>query len=237
MRAAALKACLDLTRVGNLPTVWSNVLVASVLALGAFRPGPFLLAAGALSCFYMAGMVYNDLCDLDYDRVQRPERPLPSGRLAVAGARRLTLALFAAGFLLLAAAPDLRGLYAGLLLGAVIVAYDRHHKAHPASVLLMATCRFLVFAVTALALIGRLPPAVLFAGGIQFAYVLVLSLAARHENARPQPFSFPLIPLLLAGIPLLDGLVLALLVHPGWLAAGVGGFVLTRLGQRWVRGD
>jgi 4-hydroxybenzoate polyprenyltransferase len=237
MRAAAAKACLDLSRISNLPTVWSNVLVATVLAVGTFRPGAFLLLAAALSSFYMGGMALNDLCDREYDRQHRPARPLPSGQISIAGARRFTTALFAGGFLLLAFVPYQRALFAALFLAAVIVIYDLRHKENPASILLMATCRFLVFIVTALAIAGRIPPPVLLAGGVQFAYILVISLIARHENELPHRFFWPAVPLLLAGISLLDGIVLAALVHPEWLAAGVAGFLLTMGGQRYVRGD
>ena len=38
---------------------------------------------------YMAGMVLNDVFDVEVDRAERPERPLPSGRIAVGWARWL----------------------------------------------------------------------------------------------------------------------------------------------------
>jgi 4-hydroxybenzoate polyprenyltransferase len=261
---ATLKAYLDLCRVSNLPTVWTNVLAASLLAGGGIlERGPAALAAVALSLFYLGGMALNDLCDCDHDRLQRPSRPIPSGRIPVTDARLFTLTLFAAAFLVLALAPWPAALPAALLLLAVIYAYDRHHKQNPYSVLLMASCRFLVYVVAALAVSGRVAAPVLLAGAIQFGYIVLLSLVARWENVRsekpPQVHSpggssaaalakpegglgrgaspFPLIPLLLAGISLLDGVLLAFLVQPQWLAAGVAGFLLTLAGQRYVRGD
>lgn len=270
---ATLKAYLDLCRVSNLPTVWTNVLAASLLAGGdAVGAGSALLVALALSLFYVGGMALNDLCDCDYDRMHRPSRPIPSGRIPVSDARLFTLALFAAAFLVLALAPWPAALPAAVLLLAVIYAYDRRHKQNPYSVLLMASCRFLVFVVAALAVSGRLPPPVLLAGAIQFSYIVLLSLVARWENGRsektpqvpspggartkhgrsetapqvPSPGGrgvgrgaapFPLIPLLLAGISLVDGVMLAFLVQPQWLIAGVAGFLLTLAGQRYVRGD
>ncbi|MCU0842740.1 MAG: UbiA family prenyltransferase [Thiobacillaceae bacterium] len=233
----ALKAWLDLCRVSNLPTVWTNVLAASVLASGAFPAGPFLLLALALSCFYLAGMSLNDLCDLEHDRRHRPDRPLPSGRVSPRGALVLTLALFAAGLGLLALAPDPLGLAAGLLLILAIVAYDLRHKGNPLSVLIMAACRLLVFVVVALALTGQVPALVWLAGALQFAWVVLVSLTARYENRRAAPWPFPVIPAMLAGIALLDGIVLAILVAPPWLAAGLAGAALTWAGQRFVRGD
>ena len=48
-----------------------------------------LIAAGA--------NVINDLCDLDIDRINRPQRVLPSGRLTPAAARTFTIFLLACG--------------------------------------------------------------------------------------------------------------------------------------------
>jgi geranylgeranylglycerol-phosphate geranylgeranyltransferase len=48
-----------------------------------------LIAAGA--------NVINDLCDIDIDRINRPQRVLPSGRLALASARAFTIFLLACG--------------------------------------------------------------------------------------------------------------------------------------------
>lgn len=232
-----LKAYLDLCRVSNLPTVWTNVLAAMLLATGSFMPGEYLLLAFALSCFYLAGMSFNDLCDLEHDRRHRPGRPLPSGRVTILGARMLTLALFAGGFLALALAPRPSGLVAGLALLAAIVAYDLRHKGNPFSVLLMAACRGLVFVVVGLALTDTLQPLLLLGAAVQFSWVVFVSLAARHEVRRGVPYPFPLVPALIAGIALVDGLLLAVLVAPAWFAAGVVGALLTWVGQRYVRGD
>jgi 4-hydroxybenzoate polyprenyltransferase len=232
-----LRAYLELSRVSNLPTVWSNVLAGCLLSGGELTPASFFLLAVALSCFYLAGMSLNDACDAEYDSERRPSRPIPSGRISPRAARIFSAMLFAAGILLLTMAPRLSGTAAGALLVAAIVAYDLHHKGNPYSVLLMALCRLLVFLVASLALTGRIPQAVLAAGGIQFLYVLAISLTARYESRRSDPFPFPLIPAMLAGISLVDGLVVAVLRSVVWLGAGVAGALLTWGGQRYFRGD
>ena len=237
MASLPWKALLELCRVSNLPTVWTNVLAAAVLATGRFPLAGYLLAALSLSLFYCAGMVLNDIYDAEVDRQARSTRPIPSGRVLLPPAQALVRLLFAAAFGSLLFLPYRRSALAALLLTVAIIAYDRWHKGHPASVLLMALCRFLVFMVAALALSGRVAPAVVAAGLAQFLYVIILSLVARWENRRPQRFSTPVIPLMIAGISLVDGLVLAIVAAPAWLLAGVGGMVATLLGQRLVRGD
>src|SRR4029079_18735771 len=54
---------------------------------------PWLLVATA--CLYGGGVVLNDFFDRHLDRIERPERPIPSGRVSPA-----TAAVFGGGLLL-----------------------------------------------------------------------------------------------------------------------------------------
>ena len=79
-----MRAWLEVLRISNLPTVWTNVLVGAVLSIAVARPSnpslvAVLIAIIAGSCLYLAGMVFNDVADVDEDRAQRPERPIPRG--------------------------------------------------------------------------------------------------------------------------------------------------------------
>jgi len=235
----ALRTYLTLFRVSNLPTVWSNVLAAVLLSGGPFSWGALLTLVLSLSLLYSGGMALNDLCDAAVDRVQRPDRPIPSGRIGMREVQTLTALLFACALALLGTLPfGARAAGAGALLIGVIVLYDLHHKGNPWSVLLMAGCRLLVYLVAGFGVAGQLAGAVLILGLIQFGYITLVSLVARSENRRPGGFSFPLIPLLLAAICLVDGGFLsAALGSPVWMAVGVGGMLLTMGGQRYVRGD
>ncbi|MCP3953431.1 MAG: UbiA family prenyltransferase [Desulfobacterales bacterium] len=232
-----IKPFFELCRVSNLPTVWTNVLAAVVLSGGAFPWAGFIVLAGSMSLYYSAGMCLNDICDVKQDARNRPLRPIPSGRITRTNALIITVLLFVAAFALLGCAPFQRALYGGFVLTVVIVLYDRFHKAHPLSVLLMATCRLLVFVITGIAVSGSLGLIVALGGGAQFIYTLALSIVARYENHRDRPFSIPVIPLMIAGMSLLDGVVMAICVAPAWFIAGLAGAMLTRYGQRYVRGD
>ena len=232
-----IKGYLEICRISNLPSIWTNVLCAVILATGQFSWEGYLMQALALSCYYLAGICLNDVCDAAYDGIHRPSRPIPSGRVSLRGAWILIILLFATATLTLLRTSFRQGLFAAFLLITIIVWYDIYHKQNPFSVLLMATCRFLVFAVASLALTGKMPTALIVAGGIQFAYVVCLSIVARYENSRQAPFPIPVIPLMLAGIPLLDGIILAVFVHPSWILAGIGGAMLMFVGQKYFRGD
>ncbi|PCE29547.1 UbiA family prenyltransferase [Burkholderia ubonensis] len=236
-----VNAALALCRVSNLPTVWMNVLTAAVLCNPPDHAPPaalVLLLAFALSCFYCGGMALNDLCDVDHDRVHQPFRPIPAGAIGLGPARALTLALFAVALFCLLLAPHRAGAAAGVALLGVIWVYDRFHKRHPSMVFAMAGARLLVYAVTALALTGSVSKGAALAAIAQAAYVLVLTVVARleHRTAAGR-YAWPVIPWMLAAMPMLDGVVLAVLASPAWLLAGAAGTVLTRAGQRRVRGD
>ena len=233
-----MKRYLDLCRVSNLPTVWTNVLAALVLASGEFQWGNFLILSLAFSCFYCAGMCLNDLWDAEYDRQTRPCRPIPSGRVTPREATGAALLLFAAALALLLLVPyKEEALVAGVLLTAVIVAYDWYHKEQPLTLILMPTSRLLVFIGTAVAVTGTAGQLPLLAGILQFLYIGAISLTARYESARARPFPFPAIPLMIAAIALLDGMMLAVAVSPAWIGAGISGTMLTLAGQRYVKGD
>ena len=61
------------------------------------RPLPWLLASTA--CLYAGGVTLNDFFDRELDTVERPERPIPSGRVRPAAAAYLGAALLATGIL------------------------------------------------------------------------------------------------------------------------------------------
>ena len=235
-RGSRAGAILALCRVSNLPTVWMNVVAAAVLA-GSAEAGAVVLLAASMSAFYCGGMALNDLSDREWDAREQPYRPIPSGRVTVNQARLTTGVLFAGGFALLLLAPFPTALLPALVLLGLIVTYDRFHKQHPASVLLMAGCRLMVFTVTSWALAGTLVAWALAGGSVCFAYTLLISVAARHENTRGRPYPWPVVPRMIAAMSVVDGAFVGLVVGPLWILPGLAAALLTHLAQRWVRGD
>jgi 4-hydroxybenzoate polyprenyltransferase len=236
-----LNTALKLGRVSNLPTVWMNAIASIALTSAALGTGFPILACGlvllALSCFYAGGMSLNDYCDRHWDAERQPYRPIPAGSIKAGSVLTLSLALFSAGFILLWFTPNARGILAAGGLLALIVAYDAWHKRHWSTVALMASTRLGVYLVAAFAIAGSATQAVVLLGLIQCGYTLLVTVVARAENKRPQGYGFPVIPWMIAGMGLVDGIALALLFSPVWLLAGIATVVLTRWGQRYVRGD
>lgn len=233
-----VKSYLALCRVSNLPTVWTNVLAGVVLSGAPFSLPHFITLTLSLSFFYSGGMCLNDILDAKTDMGKKPFRPIPSQKISINSAVLFTIALFTIALLLLVFVPHREAVYAGLLLLTFILIYDKFHKGHPLSVILMAACRSMVFVVASIAVAGTVGKLAAIAGALQFIYVLAISIVARYENKGGMGgYSFPVIPVMLACISLLDGVVMAVLISPAWLTAGITGTTLTMLGQKYIRGD
>src|SRR5262245_25196238 len=92
---------LALGRVSNLPTVWTNALAGMALAGALVSVGTAVALGLVLTLFYVGGMFLNDAFDREIDRVERPERPIPSGRISAAAVFRIGFGLLALGLALL----------------------------------------------------------------------------------------------------------------------------------------
>jgi 4-hydroxybenzoate polyprenyltransferase len=116
-------------------------------ALGRGDVGIFALLLAASTLLYAAGVVLNDVFDFAADARDRPERPLPSGRISRSVARWLGWELLALGVALawVAAffAGDLRPGVVGTVLAACVVLYDAALKRTPLGPPTMGACRLL----------------------------------------------------------------------------------------------
>ncbi|MFE4057099.1 UbiA family prenyltransferase, partial [Streptomyces sp. NPDC059096] len=136
-----LGAWAELLRVSAVFTVVGDGL-AGAASLGV-RPGrATALAVGASLCLYEAGMALNDWADREEDAVDRPHRPIPSGRISPPAALAAAGGLTAAG-LALAARAGRPSLAVGTALAATVWAYDLRLKHTPAGPVAMGAARSL----------------------------------------------------------------------------------------------
>lgn len=184
-----LRPWLELARISNLPTAWTNVLAGWLLAGGGrdFAAVGWLLFGGSL--LYTGGMILNDAADVKFDREHRKERPIPSGRVSAAAVWWVGLGMMAVGAMTFifgaGACPWLVG---GLVVA--ILAYDFYHKPWAGSVFVMGSCRTLLVLSAATAVTGSLDPQADFSiilraialGG----YIVGVTLIARHESRPAQ---------------------------------------------------
>jgi 4-hydroxybenzoate polyprenyltransferase len=182
-----LRTLLDLARVSNLPTVWSNVLAGAVLgfALEAASPSvrPVVVAGLAGSLLYSGGMFLNDAFDAEIDARERPERPIPSGRIGRTSVFVTGFAMLAAALGLLVAFADGTSALAGLAIAIGVVVYDRFHKGVVWSPVVMGFCRAGLYVMGALAAGSVARGIVLLPALGLLLYVVGLTHVARFENA------------------------------------------------------
>jgi 4-hydroxybenzoate polyprenyltransferase len=102
---------------------------------------PWLLASTA--CLYAGGVVLNDFFDRNLDRIERPERPIPSGRVPPAYAATLGAVLLSAGVASAFRGTRSAGVVASAIAAAVLL-YDAWGKRHAAiAPVNMGLCRAL----------------------------------------------------------------------------------------------
>ncbi|ARX87660.1 hypothetical protein SMD44_07141 [Streptomyces alboflavus] len=134
-----LRAWAELLRLPALFTVPGDAL-AGAAATG-LRPGRgTFLAIGSSLCLYEAGMALNDWADRDEDAVDRPHRPIPSGRVTPIAAFTAAVALTAGG-LALASRAGRPALATATALAGTVWAYDLGLKRTPAGPVAMAAAR------------------------------------------------------------------------------------------------
>jgi hypothetical protein len=149
---AHARAWAELLRLPALFTVPGDAL-AGAAAVSARPTSRTLLAIASSLCLYEAGMALNDWADRDVDAVERPHRPLPSGRIRPAAALGAACALTGAG-LSLAACAGRPALTVAVPLAATVWAYDLALKNTPAGPFAMATARGLDLLLGAAATAG-----------------------------------------------------------------------------------
>lgn len=239
-----LRLALQLGRISNLPTVWSNVLVGALLAGGSLGDARLPLLMLAASLFYVGGMFLNDAFDRGFDALHRPERPIPSGQVSARQVFSYGFAMLGLGIVGVAVAsrgadgmPAWRALAAGAALAAAIVLYDAHHKGNPLSPLVMGLCRVFVVLTAAFSVAATLTMAVVLAALALLCHLIGLTYIAKQEHLDRIG---KLWPLGLLAVPVLYGLSLALAAPAVWvplvLYAAVLLYALNLLRRR-ARGD
>ncbi|MCD0460574.1 UbiA family prenyltransferase [Roseiconus lacunae] len=200
---------LQLIRLPTVFTVLADVSAAYLLiAGGPVAPLRLLTVLVAGVALYWAGMVLNDVFDVDKDRHERPGRPIPSGAVSLFAAKRAgwilliigVLAAAASGYVTAGPADAAGGLpstwfpaVVAMALASMVVAYDGPLKATPFAPAAMGSCRFLSFmlgASAALPMVDGLPEIPRFVWSIALGfgvYVMGITTLARDEATGGDP--------------------------------------------------
>jgi len=179
-----MRALGRLLRLSLAPTAAADIAAGVVAGAGRWPRGsePFLLILASLSVYH-GGMVLNDWRDRRGDRLDRPDRPIPSGRITPAAALILGSSLLAAGPLIaLGASRPCAAAIGGIALAALL--YDLLLRGAWLGPGLLACCRGgnlaagLVLGTGGILAGPTLIPPISYA-----AYVFTVSRLARLEDA------------------------------------------------------
>jgi 4-hydroxybenzoate polyprenyltransferase len=208
-RSSPLLAYLQLFRLPNVFTAAADVMMGYLIAHGWFSPaGPLALLVAASCLMYVAGMVLNDVFDIEQDARERPHRPIPSGRIHAGFALTLGRGMLAAGaacgWVATLVTGDLRCGLVATALAVLIYLYDRVLKRTPLGPLGMGSCRLLnVLLGMSTATVAWQTPHFAAAGGIGL-YIVGVTWLARCEAAEShrRQLLFATIVTLLGFVPL-----------------------------------
>lgn len=228
---------LQLVRLPTVFTAMADIILGYALTHrfvdsdGSEHVQKFLGLLAASCCLYMSGMVFNDVFDLQQDTAERPNRPIPSGRVSRKSAIILGVVLMIAG-LLSAAMVTQVSLLVGILLVVAILSYDGLLKRTPLGPLAMGSCRFLNVLLGAS---DQLTPSALLvspqlaaAAGLGI-YIVGVTVFARTEAKTSSRWQLGLAQLLFnAGIIVLAGLIVTWPVQ-AWPPRGNGFVALAML--------
>lgn len=198
MTTAADSSSLAWARLLRLPNVFTaqaDVFVG-LIATGAIAQKPLTATAiiFSSSLLYMGGIVLNDVVDLEEDRRDRPDRPLPSGAVSYSRAVAAAFGLLVGGVLLgMIAAFDAQRnapLLCAIVLVALILTYNLGGKRTSFGPILLGLCRFanVLYGWTPTIALGSTVIALrplelpLITAAIMGTYVFVLSALARRET-------------------------------------------------------
>jgi len=96
-----MRAYIEILRIPNLLLMGIGVIFGGFIALKTYMFSQDLgLAALSAALLTAAANVMNDIRDLEIDKINRPERPIPSGRISVRVAWTLYAILLSVGMLL-----------------------------------------------------------------------------------------------------------------------------------------
>lgn len=180
-------AWLRLLRLPTVFTALSNVLCGYFIAHSPHltdlpnHSGLWLLLA-ASSGLYLGGMVLNDYFDAQLDSQERPERPIPSGRISRNAAGVFGFCLLAGG-IVSAAVASLQSFCAALLIAVCVLSYNARFKTTVIGPCFMAACRLLNLLLGASTLAIAAPSAapVFTAASGLFVYILGVTWFSRSE--------------------------------------------------------
>ncbi|MEO1993249.1 MAG: UbiA family prenyltransferase [Pirellulales bacterium] len=188
----SISAWLQLLRLPNYATAVADVLSGYLICFGPrIVEWPEWVCWSAMASsvsLYAAGMVLNDVYDVEVDRIERPERPLPSGLVSLSTAHHVGCLLFGVGLLFAGItsllAQSVLPIIIGILLVIAVWVYDRYAKKIFLGPVVMGMCRGLNWLLGMTAVGEVLSASEYFIPMGMSLYVCGITLFAKDEAGR-----------------------------------------------------
>lgn len=182
-----LRAIFDLIRIPNIFTAIADILAGFLFVGGEVEQWSSLLClVVGSSCFYAAGVALNDVCDADRDAIDRPTRPIPSGRISTKDTTIFIVILLIVGVCVVSWV-SVSSVIIALVLITSIVCYDIFFKSTVIAPGWMGMCRALNL------LLGMSIVSIEFSStriipiGLMWLYITSVTLFARDETGDIRP--------------------------------------------------
>jgi|TARA_B110000037_G_scaffold59784_1_gene73208 4-hydroxybenzoate polyprenyltransferase len=153
-----------------VPEVWTQEIITNILLLVVSTSG-----------LYAGGIVFNDVFDIKKDRISRPERVIPSGRVTVREAKIVGLSLFSIGISAALLVSGLSGILA-IAIALLALLYDKFAKHHKVlGPLNMGICRG-VNLILGMSIHSQLTANYWLIGIIPIIFIAAITLTAQKET-------------------------------------------------------
>jgi 4-hydroxybenzoate polyprenyltransferase len=180
-----IKPYLQLARPANIITAIADILAGVAIATFSFsideiNPTKVVFLCLSTIGLYGGGIVFNDIFDLELDKIERPERVIPSGKVSknnaiVFGVLLLALGIFAA------MANSLTSSIIALLVGTCALVYDKYGKNHSFfGPINMGLCRGGNL-ILGMSIIENSIPQWWFLGILPVCYIAAITMISRGE--------------------------------------------------------
>ncbi len=181
----SMRPFLVLVRPANVVTAISDILAGAALS-GFFSVSsgisysPLILLCLSTSLLYAGGIVFNDVFDLETDKSERPERPIPSGQVSLRQAATFGTVLLLIG-IFVSALVSWNSLYVALGISIAALSYDKVFKHNILTgPLVMGLCRSLNLLLGMTLLAGQFPD-LWFISFIPFIFIAAITLTSQGE--------------------------------------------------------
>lgn len=178
---------LLLIRPANLITAATDIAAGAAIAITigsgtelSHTWGGFVLLVFASVFLYAGGIAFNDVFDATLDREERPERPIPSGKISKIQAGRYAALLLLAGILSAWFHHAMSG-YLALIIAVLTITYNKWAKHHSfAGPLNMGVLRGLNL-LLGISLIPALVSEIYYVGIFPLIYIFAITMISRGE--------------------------------------------------------